>query len=292
MAKKLRVSEIFGGYDPGSIPVIQGEGKHVGTSSIFVRLFGCNLRCPGFGIPNYPVGYKNKEVESIVENLSNYKTLAELPPVLTGCDTYYSVYPEFKQFSRDYTVNELVAELDDRRHSKYKEPHIVFTGGEPLLWQSVLIDVIKELSMLGHKNVTFETNGTVVLLPTFIAALTESGMSITWSVSPKLLLSGHVRSDTLDSGALRSYNQVPNSSLYLKFVVNSDVTDIKEVLEFIKQYSLDGVDIEDVYLMPEGGRYDERFKKNQRHVIELCVETGFKYSPRLQVEMFDNCIGS
>ena len=38
---KLRYSEMF--YS------VQGEGKFVGVPSVFLRLFGCNFECPGFG---------------------------------------------------------------------------------------------------------------------------------------------------------------------------------------------------------------------------------------------------
>jgi len=38
---KLRYSEMF--YS------LQGEGRYVGVPSLFLRLFGCNFECRGFG---------------------------------------------------------------------------------------------------------------------------------------------------------------------------------------------------------------------------------------------------
>ena len=49
---------------------LQGEGKYVGTPSILLRLFGCNLRCPHFGVK----GRKgdNPEVIRITGEINGY----------------------------------------------------------------------------------------------------------------------------------------------------------------------------------------------------------------------------
>ena len=290
----LRVSEIFGGTLPGQdiIPVIQGEGRFVGTPSIFVRLFGCNLRCPGFGNPNFKIGTKNQEVKEIVDNLVDFKTLQDLPRVKTGCDTYYAVYPEFKSFAKDYTIHELVKAIQVRLYTEYKPPHLVFTGGEPLLWQTQLSSLLKELESTRIKDITFETNGTIELSQKFIDTVRNTPFTITWSVSPKLTCSGHNTCETLDPAALRSYNKIPNSKLYLKFVVDKGQKTLDELLIFTKRYALEGVEVDNVYLMPEGGNFDESYKANRTYVVGLCSYLGFNYSPRLQVELFDNVVGS
>ena len=40
---KIKVSELF--YS------IQGEGRYMGVPSVFLRTFGCNFSCSGFGMP-------------------------------------------------------------------------------------------------------------------------------------------------------------------------------------------------------------------------------------------------
>ena len=76
--KKLRYSEMF--YS------IQGEGRFVGTPSVFLRLFGCNFECPGFGqprgqlIPRDEMPWKKLDV-------SQYKSIEELPVMKIGCDS-------------------------------------------------------------------------------------------------------------------------------------------------------------------------------------------------------------
>ena len=73
---KCRISEIFGGEDPNAVaPVIQGEGLYSGKPSIFVRFFGCNFRCRGFGIKEYVPGSENQEVQEIIDNLHSYNSL-------------------------------------------------------------------------------------------------------------------------------------------------------------------------------------------------------------------------
>ena len=100
MSSRLRYSEAF--YS------VQGEGKFVGVPSVFLRTFGCNFRCMNFGIERYPnraeklkQGIKyNPEVKQLLDDgvLDKVETFEELPIVHTGCDTYASIYPEFKKY--------------------------------------------------------------------------------------------------------------------------------------------------------------------------------------------------
>ena len=40
---KIKIAELF--YS------IQGEGRYMGVPSVFLRTFGCNFKCAGFGMP-------------------------------------------------------------------------------------------------------------------------------------------------------------------------------------------------------------------------------------------------
>src|SRR5210317_638288 len=110
---KLRYSEAF--YS------VQGEGKFVGVPSVFLRTFGCNFRCMNFGLNNEPMRdvkqkqgiTHNQEVADLIAN-DVHKTTKEfndLPIIHTGCDTYASIYPEFKHFNKQATVDEVVEHL-------------------------------------------------------------------------------------------------------------------------------------------------------------------------------------
>ena len=110
---KLRYSEAF--YS------VQGEGKFVGVPSVFLRTFGCNFRCMNFGTnekrdrwQQHADGQRyNPEVLGLLEAgvHETTTTFEDLPIVHTGCDTYASIYPEFKHFNRQATVDEVVEHL-------------------------------------------------------------------------------------------------------------------------------------------------------------------------------------
>ena len=90
---KLKVSELF--YSA------QGEGRYVGVPSIFLRMFGCNFTCSGFGCKP---GERSTEADEVAKTVELYKTFEELPLVNTGCDSYASWHPDFKHLSPTYTV--------------------------------------------------------------------------------------------------------------------------------------------------------------------------------------------
>ena len=58
---KLKIAELF--YS------IQGEGRYMGVPSVFLRTFGCNFRCAGFGMPR---GETSKEAEDIADVANMY----------------------------------------------------------------------------------------------------------------------------------------------------------------------------------------------------------------------------
>src|SRR5210317_2311823 len=137
-AMKLRYSEAF--YS------VQGEGRFVGVPSVFLRTFGCNFRCMNFGLPRgtpmRETGVKyNPEVKELLDKEVHKQDIKfeELPIIHTGCDTYASIYPEFKKFMMDRTVDEVVDHLlsltpeGSWTMENGQDVHLIFTGGEPLL---------------------------------------------------------------------------------------------------------------------------------------------------------------
>jgi organic radical activating enzyme len=258
-----------------------------------------------FNIHNFKPGQKNEEVKNIIFNLSQYEKLEDLPQVETGCDTYYAIYPEFKRFSQDMSVHDVYQEILSRCFPSNviglnkKQPDLVITGGEPLLHQRGLINLFSKTLLLDTiQNITFETNGTQILkqeLQDFISS--SDYVQWTFSVSPKLYNSGHSRMDTLYPDTLYSYQQTykKHVRIVLKFVISFDenIEQTKQdCLDFIKEYKMHDVLIDEVCIMPEGAVYDEHYKHNARECVNWCMEMGFRYSPRLQVELFDNGVGT
>ncbi len=302
----MRVSEIFGGVNQAisnseihqQSPVIQGEGVRVGVPSIFLRLFGCNLRCPHFGIESTTVK-NNPEVDEIISNIHQYESINELPIVKTGCDTFYAVWPQFKRFAHDLTVDQVYDNIISRCHphnSNVSQPDLVITGGEPLLYQKQLIELFTNTALLSTiKNITFETNGTQELSKEFKSCI-NSHPTVNWvfSVSPKLSCSGHTINETLNTHAVKSYD-LKNTQVYLKFVIHFDdnsETYKQEVQQFINLYLHEQARIDQVCIMPQGTTYNDTYINNAKQCVDWCCRMGYRYSPRLQVELFGNGVGT
>jgi organic radical activating enzyme len=294
---KLRYSEAF--YS------VQGEGKFVGVPSVFLRTFGCNFRCMNFGLNRSEPSRAERESKYTpeVENLLNDGILdkvnkfEELPIIHTGCDTYASIYPEFKKFMMDKTVDEVVEHLLSLTpNGKWvqdngQDVHLIFTGGEPLLgWQRFYTELLQHPRMRDLKNVTFETNTTQKLQPAFAEYLNnQTQFEITWSCSPKLSVSGESWSDAIQPAIANSYASIPNSNLYFKFVV-ADRQDIEEAGKANEEYRNAGLDAP-VYLMPLGGRSEE-YNLNVKEVADICMERGWRFTPRLHISLFGNAWGT
>lgn len=275
---KIKVAELF--YS------IQGEGRYMGVPSVFLRVFGCNFKCAGFGMPR---GQLSTEVNDIAARVHYFKTYNELPLVSTGCDSYASWHPTFKDLSplmiSDGIVDRIMEILP---HNKWQEEHLVITGGEPLLgWQRAYPDLLDHIKMDGLKEITFETNGTQALSQDFKNYLTEwkrwKNREITFSVSAKLPCSGEAWDDAICPDVVVDYQRV--GTTYLKFVVanQEDVADAECAVGAYRAAGFTG----HVYLMPVGG-VESVYTLNNKTVAIEAMRRGWRYSDRLQVPLFKN----
>ena len=275
---KIKVAELF--YS------IQGEGRYMGVPSVFLRVFGCNFKCAGFGMPR---GQLSTEVNDIAARVHYFKTYNELPLVSTGCDSYASWHPTFKDLSplmiSDGIVDRIMEILP---HNKWQEEHLVITGGEPLLgWQRAYPDLLDHIKMDGLKEITFETNGTQALSQDFKDYLTEwkrwKNREITFSVSAKLPCSGEAWDDAICPDVVVDYQRV--GTTYLKFVVanQEDVADAECAVGAYRAAGFTG----HVYLMPVGG-VESVYTLNNKTVAIEAMRRGWRYSDRLQVPLFKN----
>ena len=297
---KLRYSEAF--YS------VQGEGRFVGVPSVFLRTFGCNFRCMNFGLdrgePMRDVKQKagvkhNQEVQDLLDNNvhKDTKEFNDLPIIHTGCDTYASIYPEFKHYNMLKEVDDVVEHLLSLTpNGKWvqdngQDIHLIMTGGEPLLgWQRLYIDLFEHPKMGDLKNVTFETNTTQLLHGEFKDYLqNQDRFEITWSCSPKLSVSGEPWETAIKPEVARDYADVGGSIMYLKFVV-ADRIDIEEAGKAVAEYKTAGIECP-VYLMPLGGRSEE-YNLNVQEVANICMEKGWRFTPRLHISLFGNAWGT
>jgi organic radical activating enzyme len=171
-------------------------------------------------------------------------------------------------------------------YKEWQDEHLVITGGEPLLgWQRAYPDLLKHPKMLGLKELTFETNGTQELSLDFAAFLKASFEydQLTFSVSPKLSVSGEKWEEAICPAIVAEYNKIGYT--YLKFVVASE-EDVQEAVKAVKEYRLAGFD-GPVYLMPVGG-VESVYSMNAKNVAIAAMNLGYRYSDRLQVPLFKN----
>lgn len=286
---------------------IQGEGRYMGVPSVFLRMFGCNFRCKNFGRYEQDIlgdeVTHNPEVIKIIQNLDQYQSFGDLPLVSTGCDSYSSIYPEFKKFVNKETENELVGGiLDMLPHKSWVDEHLVITGGEPLLgWQRAYPDILSHEKMINLKELTFETNGTQPLTKEFRHYLLNwtlnskwfnsgkprSRDALTFSVSPKLPCSGEKWEDAIKPEVIMNYESVGYT--YLKFVVATE-KDLQDTECAVGAYRAAGF-TGPVYLMPVGG-VESVYSLNNRAVADFAIKKGWRYSDRLQIPLFRNAWGT
>ncbi len=245
----LEVNEIFG-------PTIQGEGKKVGTPSVFVRFGKCNMTCAGF------------EVE--------YETPSGIKKC--SCDSFHASDIAFRDEWQKYDTAEKLIDEVNKLIPNYKVD-IVLTGGEPLLYwkDSEFQKFMKHYIDAGYQ-LTIETNGSIN-----IDLDEEWQKKILFSMSVKLSNSGESLEKRVNVRTLTNIINFVKES-YLKFVVSSD---------FLSQASLEIEKILtqippcEVYLMPLGDTA-EMIDKNSLSVIEFAIKKGFKYSDRLHIRVWNN----
>jgi 7-carboxy-7-deazaguanine synthase len=292
---KLKVSEIF--YS------LQGEGRYVGVPSVFLRTFGCNFTCGGFGMPFGETSQERTLIDS-----SKYTAFSDLPLVHTGCDSYASWDPKFKDLSpakdTETLVTEMLALTPNGSWMQYSgnPVHLVITGGEPLLgWQRLYPDLLTHPRMEDLDNITFETNGTQRLDEDFGDFIEKWHMEIRgqgtdgydkfvgrfremqFSVSPKLSGSGEKWEEAIKPEIIAQYQNY--GFTYLKFVVGSK-EELMEVQQAVNEYRNEGF-MGPVYVMPVGGT-SEMYNATRIDIANEALRLGFNYSPRLHVDLWGN----
>jgi len=280
---KIKIAELF--YS------IQGEGRYMGVPSIFLRTFGCNFKCQGFGMPRGELSTEADDLASVHE-LYPYPKYENLPLVTTGCDSYASWHPDFKELSPMMETSGIVNRIMEiLPHRRWEDEHLVITGGEPLLgWQRAYPDLLDHPKMAGLKEITFETNGTQKLTPEFKESLIkwkitnhQLNRELTFSVSAKLPCSGEKWEEAILPEVVCEYEQV--GTAYLKFVIatEQDFADAECAISAYRTAGFKG----HIYLMPVGG-VESVYSLNNKAVALIAMKHGLRYSDRLQVPLFKN----
>jgi organic radical activating enzyme len=280
---KIKIAELF--YS------IQGEGRYMGVPSVFLRTFGCNFKCAGFGMPRGEVSHEATDIAATHTMVESFQKYEDLPLVSTGCDSYASWHPDFKELSPMLTseaIADRIMEILPQDH--WKDEHLVITGGEPLLgWQRAYPELLDHPKMAGLKEITFETNGTQKLTEEFKEYLaqwqmyTDFSKEVTFSVSAKLPCSGEKWEEAILPEVVREYEDF--GTAYLKFVIatEQDFADAECAIAAYRRAGFKG----HIYLMPVGG-VESVYAMNNKNVAILAMKNGLRYSDRLQVPLFKN----
>ena len=279
---KIKIAELF--YS------IQGEGRYMGVPSVFLRTFGCNFKCAGFGMPRGEMSHEATDIAATHTMITPFTKYEDLPLVSTGCDSYASWHPDFKDLSPMLTsdaIAERIMEILPQDH--WKDEHLVITGGEPLLgWQRAYPELLDHPKMSGLKEITFETNGTQPLTDEFRSYLhnwkkASPDREITFSVSAKLPCSGESWDEAIKPQTVCEYEWF--GTAYLKFVIatEQDFADAECAIGAYRAAGFKG----HIYLMPVGG-VESVYALNNKNVAILAMKNGLRYSDRLQVPLFKN----
>jgi len=184
------------------------------------------------------------------------------------CDTPYTSWePE----GEEYNPAAIVAEVE-----RHPAKHVVVTGGEPMIAPEI-VELTGRLRATG-RHITIETAGTI------FAPVQCDLMSI----SPKLANSTPEGRWAAQHERLRLQPKVlkrlmEHCDYQLKFVIAA-AEDTAEVEHLVFEL---GADRTKVILMPEGvdpGVLRER----GLWLAEICKMSGFRFSPRLHVDLYGN----
>ena len=211
---------------------IQGEGPNFGKPAIFLRTAQCNLKC-------------------------------------TWCDTKYTWDWENYDYTKE--VKEMTIEEIKEQILDLEIKHLVITGGEPLLQQDDLADLLSFLKPDFY--VEIETNCTI--LPNkMLTDLVDQ-----WNVSPKTENSGNPLE--LYENNECYYFFANQENCFFKYVVE-DESDIPEIKKFVTKYNIPE---NHVQLMTQASTKEE-ISAREKSISELAKTNNFLFSPRLHVAMW------
>lgn len=296
--KEYKFSEIFG-------RTIQGEGEYTGVPTVWIRFWGCNFECNGFGQIN-PGDLNTYVLPYQTIDISKIKKMEDLPVFHTGCDSSYSWSKKFAHLAHSKTTNEICDLIESfiispsNPDGKFLHPrsnqwtHMAFTGGEPMMNQRAISDIMDEFERRQNypKFVTIETNGTQPVRDIFKNQFeyNKNGLELFWSVSPKLYLSGEKWEEAIRPDIVSSYFRLnPNYRGQLKYVCDGSDRSWHEVEKATSLYRDAGITWP-VWIMPVGADIEGQNKMAAK-VTEGAVERGYNVAARVHTYVFGNVVG-
>jgi 7-carboxy-7-deazaguanine synthase len=195
------------------------------------------------------------------------------------CDTPYA---SWNPTGQEMTMDQIIAEI-----LPHPAQHVVLTGGEPMIAKG-MHELAAQLRDMG-KHITIETAGTI--MPSGIACDLAS-------LSPKL---AHSTPPVENAGAWSARHErdrwqpdvirawIDHCDYQLKFVVRT-LSDVEEIIALLDREKI-SVPAHKILLMPEGTDATV-LQHSARQVAEWCKQYGFRYTPRLHIDLYGNTMGT
>ena len=198
------------------------------------------------------------------------------------CDTPYTSWqPEGADLSLDRILDEVQA---------HPARHVVVTGGEPMIAPEI-IPLTERLRQAGL-HITIETAGTVFqpvacdlmsISPKLANSTPVAGRSSWTGGDPQVAQRWAAQHDRLRINHQVLEDLMARYEYQLKFVIEK-TADLEEVRELVSSLSADP---RRVVLMPEGTDRD-LLRERGVWLAEIAKAEGFRFTPRLHVELWGN----
>lgn len=237
---------------------IQGEGKTINKFSFFIRFFGCNYTC------------------SFCDSKFTWARDEQGRTSSGQKGTAYNIDKLRDTFIKEYLKNVTSKVIKN----------IVFTGGEPLIYQKQIATFINGIPY-DDASYEFETNGVIELSKDFLFTLAKvpnKSKNVLFNISPKTQFFDTHPDDKKVLQDNIKYLNILGIPYILKFVY--DGSNNQEILSFVKSVR-NYVSNSQIYVMPECTTREEHIDRFES-TLKFCETNGFNFSPRLHILLWDN----
>jgi len=238
------------GDGPEIFHTLQGEGIRAGVPAVFIRTSRCNLHC----------------VWCDTDHTWNFEGM----PWPHEKDAW----PGYRKHRREDVTWEMTPQDAAEAILAFGCPNTVITGGEPLLQEGDLLEMIHHIRARdpGHF-FEVETNGTRMPSVEFAREIGQ------FNVSPKLANSGMEACLRIIPDVLGGFAEMPQA--WFKFVITAE-PDLDEVMAMVAG---NGLPVPRLLLMPEG-RDVAALDEIAPWLAGRCRDLGVRFSDRLHIRLW------
>ncbi len=194
------------------------------------------------------------------------------------CDTPYA---SWKPEGPELSVEEILEKI-----TEWNCDHVVLTGGEPMITPDLpeLAAVLKKQK----KHITIETAGTILPngIPCDLASISPKLSNSTPSPERDAAWAKKHEATRLQPEVISEW--IRKYPFQLKFVVSSE-NDLAEIKDLLSR--LPPVPLHQILLMPEGIDV-KTLATRSPWLVDICKREGFRFCPRLHIELFGHTRGT